>query len=133
MATAAAAAGEARLYVNTKQVHYILKRRVVRQELEQRLNFMSRGRKPCLQESRHRHATPRPRGPDGRYLTAAKITATENGRGGSLTAGLKQAMSGTSTRREAGSANDETRVQQSRPGDGSADEKDDADGDGDTG
>ncbi|KAG9009792.1 Transcriptional activator [Tulasnella sp. 427] len=53
------------LYVNAKQYHRILKRRVARQRLEE-VHRLSRQRK---------HAMRRPRGPGGRFLTAAEIAA----------------------------------------------------------
>ncbi|KAL8825468.1 MAG: hypothetical protein Q9191_004400 [Dirinaria sp. TL-2023a] len=77
-------AEEAPLYVNAKQFHRILKRRVARQKLEEALRLTSKGRKPYLHESRHKHAMRRPRGPGGRFLTADEVAAIESGKGGEL-------------------------------------------------
>ncbi|KAL8839999.1 MAG: hypothetical protein Q9170_001541 [Blastenia crenularia] len=76
----ATGAEEAPLYVNAKQFHRILKRRVARQKLEEALRLTSKGRKPYLHESRHKHAMRRPRGPGGRFLTAEEVAAIESGK-----------------------------------------------------
>jgi len=72
-----AQAEEAPLYVNAKQFHRILKRRLARQKLEDALRLTSKGRKPYLHESRHNHAMRRPRGPGGRFLTADEVAAMD--------------------------------------------------------
>lgn len=76
---AGGAVEESPLYVNAKQFHRILKRRVARQKLEEQLRLTSKGRKPYLHESRHNHAMRRPRGPGGRFLTAEEVAAMERG------------------------------------------------------
>lgn len=78
---AGAQAEEAPLYVNAKQFHRILKRRLARQKLEDALRLTSKGRKPYLHESRHNHAMRRPRGPGGRFLTAEEVAAMDAGKG----------------------------------------------------
>ncbi|KAF2716354.1 hypothetical protein K431DRAFT_235542 [Polychaeton citri CBS 116435] len=75
----AGTAEESPLYVNAKQFHRILKRRMARQKLEENLRLTSKGRKPYLHESRHKHAMRRPRGPGGRFLTADEVAAMEAG------------------------------------------------------
>lgn len=74
---AASGVEESPLYVNAKQFHRILKRRVARQRLEEQLRLTAKGRRPYLHESRHNHAMRRPRGPGGRFLTTEEVAALE--------------------------------------------------------
>ena len=53
-------------YVNPKQLHRILKRREARQKLIEEIGPPVRG--PYFNESRHNHASTRPRGPGGKFL-----------------------------------------------------------------
>ncbi|KAL3713646.1 Transcriptional activator [Talaromyces marneffei ATCC 18224] len=96
---------ESPLYVNAKQFHRILKRRVARQKLEEQLRLTSKGRKPYLHESRHNHAMRRPRGPGGRFLTADEVAAIEKGKG--LDGGDETAKPAESEDVESGEPSDE--------------------------
>ncbi|OWZ24308.1 CCAAT-binding transcription factor [Phytophthora megakarya] len=66
------------VYVNVKQYHRIVVRRQQLAKLEAELGN-SRQRKAYLHHSRHKHASRRPRGPGGRFLTRAEITMLKGG------------------------------------------------------
>lgn len=136
----AGGAEESPLYVNAKQFHRILKRRVARQKLEEQLRLTSKGRKPYLHESRHNHAMRRPRGPGGRFLTADEVAAMEKGEaapGGdenNQTPAAKASAAPTSgqKRKAPSSADDENMpMKKSKIASESADESDDGEGDDD--
>ncbi|KAJ1540830.1 Transcriptional activator [Nowakowskiella sp. JEL0078] len=64
------------LYVNAKQYSRILKRREARAKWDA-LHKNSRKEKGYIHESRHKHAMRRPRGPGGRFLSAAELAALD--------------------------------------------------------
>lgn len=122
---------EAPLYVNAKQFHRILKRRVARQKLEEQLRLTSKGRKPYLHESRHNHAMRRPRGPGGRFLTADEVAAMEkenNGENGLPTEIKDTKTPASGTKRKAPSDDsDGTPVKKTKISSESAEDDDDDD------
>ncbi|KAJ3240275.1 Transcriptional activator [Chytriomyces hyalinus] len=68
-------AEEQPMYVNAKQYHRILKRREARAALMAKMRPSSKTNAPYAHESRHKHAMRRPRGPGGRFLSAAELAA----------------------------------------------------------
>ena len=115
----AGGAEESPLYVNAKQFHRILKRRVARQKLEEQLRLTSKGRKPYLHESRHNHAMRRPRGPGGRFLTADEVAAMEKGEqpvgiDNTTPSTKKKENANSGTKRKAEAGDDETPVKKSK-------------------
>lgn len=135
---AAGSAEESPLYVNAKQFHRILKRRMARQKLEEALRLTNKGRKPYLHESRHNHAMRRPRGPGGRFLTAEEVAAMEAKAGGDMSNLSEMMENGTtngSAKRKASSISgngkkNDTPTKKSKTEDDDDEDDDDADEDG---
>jgi nuclear transcription factor Y, alpha len=125
-------AEESPLYVNAKQFHRILKRRVARQKLEEQLRLTNKGRKPYLHESRHNHAMRRPRGPGGRFLTADEVAALDKEQGGENGIAVSEPPTKASKKRKSAADND-TPAKRSKIASESADDDDDDDGEEDTG
>jgi len=71
------------LYVNAKQYTRILKRRQQRAKSDNKLINKGQHPIPYLHESRHRHATRRPRGSGGRFLTAKEVEMARKKEAGS--------------------------------------------------
>jgi nuclear transcription factor Y, alpha len=128
-------AEESPLYVNAKQFHRILKRRVARQKLEEQLRLTSKGRKPYLHESRHNHAMRRPRGPGGRFLTADEVAAMDRGEdplgllNNNTPASKKTDSAGSGSKRKAEGNENETPAKKSKPTGSEEDEDDEAEDD----
>jgi nuclear transcription factor Y, alpha len=131
----ASGAEETPLYVNAKQFHRILKRRVARQKLEEQLRLTSKGRKPYLHESRHNHAMRRPRGPGGRFLTADEVAAMEKGEDplglNGTTPAVKKTETATSGTKRKAETSDDTPVKKNKTQRDSAEDDDDDDADDD--
>lgn len=131
----AGGAEESPLYVNAKQFHRILKRRVARQKLEEQLRLTSKGRKPYLHESRHNHAMRRPRGPGGRFLTADEVAAMDRGEtvpgvnDGTTPASKSAGGASSGQKRKAGADSNDTPVKKSKITTPETEEDEDADDD----
>lgn len=128
----AGSAEESPLYVNAKQFHRILKRRMARQKLEEALRLTNKGRKPYLHESRHNHAMRRPRGPGGRFLTADEVAAMEGKAGGDMSnfsEVMENAAINGSTKRKASSMSGNGKKKDTPTKKSKIDEDDDEDDD----
>jgi hypothetical protein len=129
---------ESPLYVNAKQFHRILKRRMARQKLEEALRLTNKGRKPYLHESRHNHAMRRPRGPGGRFLTADEVASMEakaagkEGANGETNSKVEGVTNGSSKRKagEAGVGKEETPTKKIKSDEEDDEDEDDGDDDG---
>ncbi|RSL84873.1 hypothetical protein CDV31_016648 [Fusarium ambrosium] len=81
-ATKPAETEEIAFRINVKQAHRILKRRAARQKFKEKIGLDWKSRRSYVHESLHNHAMRWPRGPDGRFLSRAEVTAMANGNDG---------------------------------------------------
>lgn len=70
---------EVPLYVNPKQFHRILKRRMARQVFEDYFRSRTQYERELNQERLHSERLRRPRGPNGRFLTLDEVAKMPNG------------------------------------------------------
>lgn len=123
------AADESPILVNAKQYARIVKRRVARERLEERFRLSSERRKGYMHESRHRHAMRRPRGPNGRFLTADEIAEIKRktGSGCGLDVG-NQSQGSSSVAKEKRKAEESVRDASSKKARREVEEKDNGEG-----